>query len=1027
MKSRVSLRRHRFACRVSSLRRSLLTPSLLLLSLLLSPAATNAASVPPLGTAASFAMLGASTVTSTGFSVVGGDIGVSPGSSVTGFPPGVLTGAIYTGVGSNAGPGEADAVIAYNNLAGQTCDTDMTGVDLGGQVLTPGVYCFDTSAQLTGLLTLDFQNDSNAVFVFQMGSTLTTGSNAGVLAINGTPSCNNVSWQAGSSATVGTGTAFFGNIFALASITFTTGASNSGSLYALNGAVTLGNNAIQACGAAALPECTSNSDCLDDANVCTDEICDPLDPAADLLGCVNENNTSPCNDLLFCNGLDTCLAGVCDEHAGDPCLGGGVCGDSCNELLDNCFVLAGTECRGSGGLCDVAEQCSGSSDLCPLDVFVSPSVQCRDSAGTCDAAENCTGSSALCPLDTFVDSTMQCRSSAGVCDVAENCTGSSALCPQDSLIDSTVQCRGSGGICDIAENCSGSTASCPVDALVASTVQCRGSAGICDAAENCTGSTASCPVDALVASTVQCRGSGGICDAAENCTGSTASCPVDALVASTVECRGSGGICDLSENCTGSTVSCPADALVASTVECRSSGGICDISENCTGSTASCPADALVASSVQCRGSDGVCDAAENCTGSSPSCPANAFVASSVGCRSSAGVCDVAESCSGSTASCPADAFASSSTQCRASAGVCDVAENCDGSSAPCPGQAFQPAGTTCTSDSDVCTNDVCNASGTCLHTNNTVACDDGAFCTVSDTCQAGACVGSARNCGDGVQCTVDSCNEATNTCENPPDDRRCDDDDSCTVDRCDAELGCSHDFACRDICRPSSFYGNRGGNEPGDYNITQSILDSVGGLEVCGQQITETGNDQSPWLEGLGLDSALEGLCVRAEGVKLRPLYRELVTAALNCVMSGSDDCDSVVAPFIDVSFSQCNALCAGNAMVSSDSNSNFVERNCTRQLACYNRGGRFLGGKCALGTCDITKEPCGGGFGPCPPFSVITFPLLQVCERYSGNCRDGEFCQPVLGICPDHRPVTSQAACKEAKNNSCTIDSCD
>ena len=110
------------------------------------------------------------------------------------------------------------SLTAYNDLAGQACDTNLTGQDLGGKTLTPGVYCFNTSAQLTGDLVLDAQGNPAAVWIFQMGSTLTTASNASVVVINGGSSCN-VFWQVGSSATLGTGTAFKGNILALASIT----------------------------------------------------------------------------------------------------------------------------------------------------------------------------------------------------------------------------------------------------------------------------------------------------------------------------------------------------------------------------------------------------------------------------------------------------------------------------------------------------------------------------------------------------------------------------------------------------------------------------------------------------------------------------------------------------------------------------------------------------------------------------------------------------------------------------------------
>ena len=99
---------------------------------------------------------------------------------------------------------------------------------------------------LTGTLTLDAQGDPDAVFIFQIGSSLTTASGALVSVINGGNNCN-VFWQIGASATLGTGTSFVGNILALASITVTTGANVDGRALARTGAVTLANSAVSAC------------------------------------------------------------------------------------------------------------------------------------------------------------------------------------------------------------------------------------------------------------------------------------------------------------------------------------------------------------------------------------------------------------------------------------------------------------------------------------------------------------------------------------------------------------------------------------------------------------------------------------------------------------------------------------------------------------------------------------------------------------------------------------------------------------
>ena len=210
---------------------------------LLAPGVARAATAPSLGTAQRFAVLGGSAVTNTGPSTITGDLGVSPGNAVSGFPPGLVAGGTIHSADAVALQAQRDVTTAYNALAGQACDTVLTGQDLGGLTLTPGVYCYAAAAQLTGTLTLDAQGNPSAVFIFQIGSTLTTASNATVRVINGGSPCN-IYWKVGSSATLGTATTFVGNILALTSITLTTGANISGRALARNGAVTLDTNTV---------------------------------------------------------------------------------------------------------------------------------------------------------------------------------------------------------------------------------------------------------------------------------------------------------------------------------------------------------------------------------------------------------------------------------------------------------------------------------------------------------------------------------------------------------------------------------------------------------------------------------------------------------------------------------------------------------------------------------------------------------------------------------------------------------------
>ncbi|WP_329468336.1 ice-binding family protein [Streptomyces sp. NBC_01431] len=195
-----------------------------------------------LGRADSFAVLAGSATTNTGPSVITGDVGVSPGTSISGYgPPAVVNGTQHS-ADTVAQDAQTDLITAYNDAAGQPSDGALPP-DAGGLTLVPGVYTASSTLGLTGTLTLDAQGNPNAVWVFQIGSGLTTASSSRVSLINGASPCN-VFWKIGSSATLGTSTAFVGNILAMTSITATTSATIEGRALARNGAVTLDTNTI---------------------------------------------------------------------------------------------------------------------------------------------------------------------------------------------------------------------------------------------------------------------------------------------------------------------------------------------------------------------------------------------------------------------------------------------------------------------------------------------------------------------------------------------------------------------------------------------------------------------------------------------------------------------------------------------------------------------------------------------------------------------------------------------------------------
>jgi len=280
--------------------------------------------------------------------------------------------------------------------------------------------------------------------------------------------------------------------------------------------------------------------CPNDANpgqedTDSDGVGDACDCGDGIVGGAEQCDGTPCCDLATCrfsvagtacgSGSDT----ACDNP--DTCNGAGVCQPNTEP--------AGTPCRASAGVCDVAETCDGVGADCPADGFASAATSCRASAGVCDVAENCTGTGPNCPADGFAAAGTNCRGSAGACDVAETCTGSGAACPADGFAASSVECRASAGVCDLPENCTGSGAACPADAVVAAGQVCRPAQGVCDVAENCDGSATDCPANGFSSGNV-CRPSTGPCDPAESCSGSVSDCPADAL---TTACVNGDGCC----------------------------------------------------------------------------------------------------------------------------------------------------------------------------------------------------------------------------------------------------------------------------------------------------------------------------------------------------------------------------------------------------------------------------------------------------------------------------------------------------
>jgi hypothetical protein len=200
-----------------------------------------------LASAASYAVLAGSAITNTGATTIVGDVGVSPGTSITGLPAGQPSlGTIHAGDAA-AAQAQSDLGVVYDFVAGRACGVPMSGVDLGAHTLAPGVYCFSSSAGLTGILNLDAQGDTAAVFMFQIASTLTVADGSSVTLSNGAQAYH-VWWQVGSSASLGISSSMMGNILAHTSITMNSGATLSGRALAQGGDVTMISNSISSPG-----------------------------------------------------------------------------------------------------------------------------------------------------------------------------------------------------------------------------------------------------------------------------------------------------------------------------------------------------------------------------------------------------------------------------------------------------------------------------------------------------------------------------------------------------------------------------------------------------------------------------------------------------------------------------------------------------------------------------------------------------------------------------------------------------------
>jgi len=512
-----------------------------------------------------------------------------------------------------------------------------------------------------------------------------------------------------------------------------------------------------------------------------------------------------CNDGLFCNGADTCAAGTCQNHAGDPCPGAdgdANCVESCNEAADNCLSAdpVGSACGDQTvGECTSADTCNAVG-VCLANNRPSGTA-CGSAVDTeCTNPDTCDGAGACVVNDAVAGS--PCGDAGTACVVQDTCDGGGqcvdngftpAATPCGNPLDSECTdpdlCDGAG-VC-LPNHAPAGTACGDAEGECINQDLCDG-AGVCsdkgykpfgfacgDATatpcsnpDSCSG-TGTCGTNDKPDTTV-CRPAVGLCDEPENC--STGTCPTDINKPLGIVCRPSVDLCDVEEVCDGETPTCPLDGFQPSSLECRPAAGGCDSAEFCPGNGPSCPLDKFRPAGFICRPAVDVCDTLEFCSGITRQCPTDVVEPAGTTCRAPAGDCDVPELCNGVNTSCPADQLKSAGTVCRASDGTCDVAETCSGASEVCP------------PDND--------------SANDGLACDDGVDCTIGDACQSGFCLhGFADNsyCDDNNVCNGDEvCHPTLDCIDGEP--LRC---SLCTdvINGCNPTTGCQPDPTPRVNC----------------------------------------------------------------------------------------------------------------------------------------------------------------------------------------------------------------------------------
>ena len=754
--------------------------------------------------------------------------------------------------------------------------------------------------------------------------------------------------------------------------------------------------------------CTTNDTCAggscvggappncDDGNICTDDSCDSV------LGCVNANNTDPCDDGQYCTQTDACSGGACVGNS-DPCPGQ-LCDETGDTCVD-CFTAAD---------CDDGVTCTDDTCVDGACVNTPNNANCADDGlycngdEVCDPVQDCVSTGSPCPVGEFCiesqDTCVECLVAAN-CDDGIDCTDDSCVngicsntpndtnCADDGLFcngpevcDAVLDCVSAGDPCEAGELCDESTDSCGqclVNADCDDGVACTDDACVLGFCSN-TVNDSNCPDDGLFCTGIES------CDPVLDCVSSGTPCQpgeiCNDLIDQCLECE-VGADCDDGVACTDNTCVNGTCVYVPNDGNCTDNGVFCDGAEVCD-------------ISLDCVSEGNPCEAGELCnetTDACVACIADTDCDDGVGCTDNVcvkGVCSYVPN----NANCPDDGMFCNGAE------ICDAVLDCVSAGDPCPvGELCNETKDSCgdcvvdgdCDDGVDCTDDTCVAGG-CVYTANNENCpDDGVFCNGTEFCDLKAdCMSTGDPCMAG-----ELCNESTDTCGECIFDSDCDDGISCTDDGCVAGT-CVYDVNNAN-CPDDGLFCN--GTESCDAVLDcVSSGDPCGGGELCDESTDTCGEClvDGDCNDGVGCtdDSCVSGSCVYTANDSLCPDDGQFCNgvescdAVLDCVSSGDPCMPGELCNEVTNTCGEClvngdcddGVACTDNFCVSGSCVFTVNNANCTDD-------GVFCNGP---EICDAVND-CVSAGDPCEPGELCDEANDSCGECVvDADCDDGVFC---------------------------------